>query len=149
MPRARAKDCAFSRLTASSERAIIASQLTLTNGCGYERMRKQNPPEGGVPGMRLVLLHSLSHAVMRQIALECGYTAGSLRERLYCRMPGQEHGPMAGILIYTAASDSEGTLGGLVQLQQSQLMPTASPHAVCTRASTAPIEHGGKLLTGC
>lgn len=29
-------------------------------------------------------------------------------------MPGAE--PMAGILLYTAASDSEGTLGGLVSL---------------------------------
>jgi hypothetical protein len=55
---------------------------------------------------------------MRQISLECGYTAASVRERLYCRTAGQEYGPMAGILIYTAASDSEGTLGGLVQLGQ-------------------------------
>lgn len=40
----------------------------------------------------------------------------SIRERIYCLAPGEEHGPMAGILLYTAASDSEGTLGGLVQL---------------------------------
>ena len=52
---------------------------------------------------------------MRQIALECGYTSASVRERLYCRPAADAHGPMAGILIYTAASDSEGTLGGLVQ----------------------------------
>ena len=51
---------------------------------------------------------------MRQIALECGYTAASIRERLYSKTSDQPHGPMAGILIYTAASDSEGTLGGLV-----------------------------------
>jgi hypothetical protein len=86
--------------------------------CGWRRVRNQNPPEAGFPGIRLILLHSLSHALMRQIALECGYTAASVRERLYCRKVGQEHGPMAGILIYTAASDSEGTLGGLVQLGQ-------------------------------
>jgi hypothetical protein len=84
----------------------------------WRRMRKQNPPEDGFPGIRFVLLHSLSHALMRQIALECGYTAASVRERLYCRTVAQDHGPMAGILIYTAASDSEGTLGGLVQLGQ-------------------------------
>lgn len=82
----------------------------------WRRMRRIQPPEAGFPGMRFVLLHSLSHAIMRQIALECGYTAASLRERLYCKAPGVEHGPMAGILIYTAASDSEGTLGGLVNL---------------------------------
>jgi hypothetical protein len=84
----------------------------------WRTLRKQTPPEANFPSIRYVLLHSLSHALMRQIALECGYTAASIRERIYCRsgIDGQE--PMAGILIYTAASDSEGTLGGLVQLGQ-------------------------------
>lgn len=84
----------------------------------WRRMRRQQPPEGGFPAIRYVLLHSLSHALMRQIGLECGYTAASVRERLYVRSPGQDKGPMAGILIYTGASDSEGTLGGLVHLGQ-------------------------------
>lgn len=84
----------------------------------WRRMRKQQPPEGGFPAIRYVLLHSLSHALMRQIVLECGYTAASVRERLYVRTTGHDNGPMAGILIYTAASDSEGTLGGLVHLGQ-------------------------------
>ena len=96
----------------------------------WRRLRKQNPPEAGFPGIRFVLLHSLSHAVMRQIALECGYTAASVRERLYCRGVSQEHGPMAGILIYTAASDSEGTLGGLVQLGQPVTLGRQLQHAL-------------------
>lgn len=53
---------------------------------------------------------------MRQLALECGYSAASLRERLYCSDATDDDGPMAGVLIYTAAPDSEGTLGGLVSL---------------------------------
>jgi hypothetical protein len=85
---------------------------------GWRRLRKQAPPEGAFADMRYVLLHSIAHALMRQIALECGYTAASLRERLYSKGPSQEGGPMAGILIYTAATDSEGTLGGLVNLGQ-------------------------------
>jgi hypothetical protein len=97
---------------------------------GWRRLRKLNPPEDGFPSIRFVLLHSLSHALMRQIALECGYTAASVRERLYCRTPGQEHGPMAGILIYTAASDSEGTLGGLVQLGQPVTLGRQVQHAL-------------------
>jgi len=48
---------------------------------------------------------------MRQLTLTCGYTAASIRERIYTEQEGGE--PMAGILFYTAA-DSEGTLGGLV-----------------------------------
>lgn len=97
---------------------------------GWRRLRKQNPPEAGFPGIRFVLLHSVSHALMRQIALECGYTAASVRERLYCRGVAEEHGPMAGILIYTAASDSEGTLGGLVQLGQPVTLGRQIQHAL-------------------
>lgn len=82
----------------------------------WRQLRKLKPFEEGFPGIRLVLLHSLAHAVMRQIVLDCGYTGASVRERLYSRNPGEEGGPMAGILIYTAAPDSEGTLGGLVEL---------------------------------
>ncbi len=70
----------------------------------------------GYPGLRYVLLHSFAHALMRQLTLECGYTAASIRERIYSLPPESEHGPMAGILLYTAAPDSEGTLGGLVGL---------------------------------
>lgn len=82
----------------------------------WRTLRRQEPPEGGFPPIRYVLLHSVSHALMRQISLECGYTAASVRERIYCRIGGDGTASMAGILIYTAASDSEGTLGGLVQL---------------------------------
>lgn len=71
------------------------------------------------PGMRYVLLHSFAHALMRQMALESGYAAASISERIYARDPDEPGGPMAGILLYTAASDSEGTLGGLVRLGQT------------------------------
>jgi hypothetical protein len=61
---------------------------------------------------RFLLLHTLAHVLMRQLALECGYSSASLRERLYV---GDDPTPMSGILIYTATSDSDGTLGGLVR----------------------------------
>jgi hypothetical protein len=65
-----------------------------------------------------VLLHSLAHALIRQFAVECGYAAASLKERIYSSTPEDEEA-MAGILIYTAAPDSEGTLGGLVSLGET------------------------------
>jgi hypothetical protein len=77
-------------------------------------------PMDGFPGMRYVLLHSFSHALMRQLSLEAGYSAASLKERIYARPPGTTGGPMAGLLIYTAASDSEGTLGGLIGLGEDE-----------------------------
>jgi hypothetical protein len=82
----------------------------------WRSLRHLTPPAAGFPGLRYVLLHSFAHALMRQLALECGYTAASIRERIYALPPEAEGGPMAGILIYTAAPDSEGTLGGLVSL---------------------------------
>ncbi|MFZ2961384.1 MAG: DUF1998 domain-containing protein [Candidatus Ozemobacteraceae bacterium] len=88
----------------------------------WRRLRKMEPVEHSFGGMRYVLLHSLAHALIRQFVLDCGYSGASLRERLYCRLPGEAGGPMAGILVYTAAPDSEGTLGGLVNLGQSVSM---------------------------
>jgi hypothetical protein len=61
------------------------------------------------------MLHTFAHALIRQLAVEAGYSAASLRERIYSRNPEDPGGPMAGLLIYTAATDSEGTLGGLVK----------------------------------
>jgi hypothetical protein len=82
----------------------------------WRKLRKLKPFGENFPGIRLILLHSLAHVLMRQIALDCGYSAASIRERLYSRQPDESGGPMAGILLYTAAPDSEGTLGGLVEL---------------------------------
>ena len=64
-------------------------------------------------GARYYLLHSLSHLLIQAIALECGYGASSLRERIYCSQPGSSK-PMAAILLVTTTPGSEGTLGGLV-----------------------------------
>ena len=70
-----------------------------------ERHRSENL----FPGLPYVMLHSLSHMLMTAVALECGYPASSLRERVYAGDGGY------GLLIYTGSSDSEGTLGGLVE----------------------------------
>lgn len=89
----------------------------LQSHCRWREMRKlERPYQTGFPGLKYVLIHSFSHALLREISLECGYTAASIRERIYCRHEGDVGGPMAGLLLYTAAADSEGTLGGLVSL---------------------------------
>ena len=83
------------------------------------RARRGLPPEEGWPCERYVLLHSFAHALIRELALECGYTASSIRERIYAAS-GADAEPMAGVLLYTAAPDSEGTLGGLVSLGEPE-----------------------------
>lgn len=68
---------------------------------------------------RLLLVHAFSHAFIRQISVECGYSASALRERLYVSDTGRT---MNGVLIYTGSPDSEGSLGGLVRLADPQLL---------------------------
>lgn len=60
-----------------------------------------------------LLVHTFSHLLIRQLAFECGYDSSSLRERLY--VSSAPNAEMAGLLLYTASGDSEGTLGGLVR----------------------------------
>lgn len=67
-----------------------------------------DPPQPISPAY--MLCHTLAHALMRQLTLECGYSSASLQERIYA---ATEDDPMAGVLIYTATPDSDGTLGGL------------------------------------
>lgn len=62
-----------------------------------------------------ILLHSLSHLLIRTLTINCGYSASALQERIYAAKPDDGQEAMLGLLIFTAASDSEGSLGGLVQ----------------------------------
>lgn len=78
------------------------------------RVRRGLEPAQGFPGMRFTLLHTIAHLLIRELALDCGYNAASIRERVYADTEGGKE--QAGILIYTAAADSDGTLGGLVDL---------------------------------
>lgn len=66
------------------------------------------PPKAITP--RYMLCHTLAHALMRQLTLECGYSSASLQERIYAGLGDEQ---MAGLLIYTSTPDSDGTLGGL------------------------------------
>lgn len=70
---------------------------------------------------RFVLLHTLAHALINQWSLDCGYPAASLRERIFSSPE------MAGLLIYTATSDSAGSLGGVIgQASPDRLWPSVS-----------------------
>jgi hypothetical protein len=62
---------------------------------------------------RFVVLHTLAHVLISRLIFECGYSSASLRERLYI---SDDDPKMAALLIYTAAGDSDGTMGGLVRM---------------------------------
>jgi hypothetical protein len=102
--------------------------------------RQRNPErEPQFPGARYVLIHTLAHALILQFSLDCGYPATSLRERIYCSEDPEKK--MAGVLIYTAGADSEGSLGGLVDLGSSEELPKLLKKALknLTRCSSDPV----------
>jgi len=61
---------------------------------------------------RHVLIHSFAHALINELTYSSGYSSSALRERLYVSDDPKD--PMAGVLVYTASGDSEGSMGGLV-----------------------------------
>jgi hypothetical protein len=61
-----------------------------------------------------ILIHTFAHLIINQFSYECGYGSSALRERIYCNIESPND-YMAGVLIYTASGDSEGSLGGLVR----------------------------------
>lgn len=100
-----------------------------------DRLPANFDPIHGWPEPRYIALHTLSHLVIRTIALECGYSSASLSERIYA-------GPdRAGILIYTAVPDAEGTLGGLVSLAEPEPLTRIMRRALhdARRCSSDPL----------
>jgi hypothetical protein len=80
----------------------------------YQQMQQNRRGRLQTITPRLVLLHTFAHLLINRLTFECGYSTAALRERLY--VSSTERAPMAGVLIYTAAGDAEGTLGGLVRM---------------------------------
>lgn len=62
------------------------------------------------PSPQSLALHGFSHALLKELSFYSGYSAASLRERVYCESNGDY-----GIFVYTTSTDQEGTLGGLVR----------------------------------
>ena len=77
---------------------------------------------------RLLLAHSFSHALIRQLAFECGYDASSLKERLFVGVDANRE--MCSVLIYTASGDSEGSLGGLVERARPEFLGNTIQSAI-------------------
>ena len=103
----------------SGNAALERRVNTLQENYDKSFLGSQNPRK--ISG-KFLLLHTISHLLIKQLSFECGYNISSLKERIYCgeAADGKE---MAGILIYTASGDSEGTLGGLVRQGRYDTFP--------------------------
>lgn len=91
---------------------------------------------------RLLFLHSFAHSVMLRLSLDCGYSSGALRERIFSGDPSiKAESEMAGVLVHTGSTDSEGTLGGLVSMGEADTFESVVRAAVTNAAwcSSDPI----------
>jgi hypothetical protein len=116
------------RLAAWEENATVIDRSEQIKSNYAQRFADAGVPPDREISPRLLLIHSLAHALINQWALDSGYPAASLRERLYVS------DDMAGLLIYTATSDSAGSLGGVVAQADDGRLDGALSEAV-TRSS--------------
>ena len=105
----------------------------------YRNSPHANSGIEGTINARFILLHTLAHLMINELIFACGYGSASLRERLYVS-PSQSQ-RMGGLLIYTAAGDSEGTMGGLVRMARPKNLRSVLYNAVSAArwCSTDPV----------
>jgi hypothetical protein len=93
---------------------------------------------------RFLLLHTLSHLLIRELEITAGYPAASLKERIYC----SANSKMAGILIYTAVADIVGSLGGIIESAEPDsfisLLDGVFKHAQWCSLDPVCTEHEGQ-----
>ena len=93
---------------------------------------------------RFLLLHTISHLLIRELESVAGYPAASLKERIY----HSKDNKMAGILIYTAVPDIAGTLGGIIENAQPReflkLLSGSFKHAQWCSHDPVCTEHQGQ-----
>jgi hypothetical protein len=105
----------------SGSAEIIQRAANVEHRYGHARADRHLRPRHVTPAF--LLLHTFAHLLINQLTFECGYSTAALRERLY--VSDSAEAPMAGVLIYTAAGDAEGTMGGLVRMgKPGYLEPT-------------------------
>ena len=95
------------RLTAWAKGPFAQGRQKALQSAAGRRAAEFSRPEAPRVDIAQVAVHTLAHVLIDQLSLDAGYPAASLRERLYV------DDDMAGILVYTASSDSAGSLGGV------------------------------------
>jgi hypothetical protein len=93
---------------------------------------------------RFLLLHTLSHLLIRELESTAGYPAASLKERIYSSRDRN----MSGILVFTTVADIVGSLGGIVESAEPKeflsLMDGVFKHAQWCSLDPVCTEHEGQ-----
>ena len=104
-----------------------------------------------VPNAKYVLLHTISHMLIREVSAHAGYSTASIRERVY------SGDGMEGVLIYTSSPSSDGSLGGLVEqgakprldVMMRRMLRKASACSTDPFCSGATASEGGEGGAAC
>ena len=115
--------------------AVMERGGLLKAGETRDAARFNRPPKH--LGIAYWALHSLSHALLAELALDCGYPLSSLKERIYASGTGQTD--RFGILIYTSTAGGQGTLGGLSNMAERVAVLLASTMTKLQLCSNDPI----------
>lgn len=147
-------------------RQWLAREPVRTRGlcleAGFNAWKASHPGSSrNHPGTAYYFLHTFAHLLMTAVALDCGYPASSLRERIYF-LPAEGNRPARyGVLILTSSSDAEGTLGGLIEAARHirafvrkalELASLCANDPVCAHHRPASHDHGplhGAACHGC
>ncbi len=101
--------------------------------------------------------HSLAHRLINAVSIHSGYSSSAIRERIYLTRD-QGRGLRGGIILYTAQSGGDGTMGGLTSLVPyfREILDLAldgldrcSNDPLCENADLDPISNLGAACYSC
>lgn len=102
------------------------SEWSMANSSRYNRMKKAMEDSRFVLetfSESYVMLHTFAHLFIREISNVCGYSAASIKEKIYSetdKSTGEIK--MCGVLVYVSSSDSDSSLGGLISVATNEEM---------------------------
>ncbi|GAB3796033.1 DUF1998 domain-containing protein [Humibacter antri] len=134
---------------AAWEGRVLHSSVWADHVAAHERNLARRQSQTGIvldpdllmPPPRYWAMHTISHLLIREMAMSSGYGSASIAERIYAWTGTDEREPAAGILVTTTSPDSEGTLGGLVDLARTTRLDEVMEDAIhrAGRCSSDPI----------
>lgn len=137
-------------------RPEVAKRFEIIQG-NFDTAQQRRNRESKQLNPKYIVLHTLSHLLMLSISKVCGYSAASLRERIYCEKcfddGVEEYNDMHGFLIYTASQSGDGSLGGLVRAGKpgrfEDVLNDALNEALWCSDDPVCIESTGQGLDSC
>lgn len=110
-----------------------------THSSRYKRMRKAMIDSHFLVDSfseTYVMLHTFAHLFIREISNVCGYSAASIREKIYSEIDEKNNEvKMCGVLIYVSSSDSDSSLGGLISIADNEELFEQIMDSMIERAS--------------